>query len=635
MQFLNLPSLWLAALAIPIILLYMLKLRRKQVQVSSTLLWIKLLRDQQANTPWQRLRRNLLLILQLIILAALVLSLARPSIKTTAVASGSVIVLLDASASMNAMDVSGSRFELARRTIQTLIDDLSGNSKMTLILAGQTPETLITSEGDKSSLKKALNQAQPTQGSSDWQAAFSLAAGAARGSQTAVTTVIVSDGGLPESGLPALPGAVRYVPIGTSGDNMGITALAMRRSVDKPELFAEVTNYNDAARVVLISFYRNDELFEARQLNLAGGSTQSMTLENLTNASGIYKVQISNPEQSNVPLDALSLDDSAFAVYQAASARRVLLVSKGNLFIEQLLASIPGIQPFRALPAQDGTIQIPTDPFDLYIFDGLAPPELAGANLLLINVPSNPLFNVGETFSETGNVIVQDHPLTRFVDWSNVHILQAHKVQPPEWADVLIEAEGGPLLFAGETGGRRVTALTFDLRESDLPLQVTFPILFTNLINYLIPPNAFDATQSLHVGESLQILTDPSIDQIIIATPSNQVFTFDPAASAITFTKTQELGYYAVNFLRGDASSVEYFAVNLFDSNESDIHPRESVQVGRTAITPAASEQVGLRELWPWLAGLALIVLLLEWQMFHRKPFPFHLTKTASRETST
>ena len=134
MQFLNLPGLWLAALAIPIILLYMLKLRRRQVQVSSTLLWMKLLRDQQANTPWQRLRRNFLLFLQLIILAALVLSLARPAMKTTAIASGSVIVLIDASASMNATDVSDSRFELARRTIEALIDGLSGDSKMTLIL---------------------------------------------------------------------------------------------------------------------------------------------------------------------------------------------------------------------------------------------------------------------------------------------------------------------------------------------------------------------------------------------------------------------------------------------------------------------------------------------------------------------
>ena len=92
MQFLTPLAFLLASLAIPIILLYMLKLRRKQIQVSSTLLWVQLLRDQQANAPWQKLRRNLLLILQLLILAALVVALARPAIQVPAVASGSVVV---------------------------------------------------------------------------------------------------------------------------------------------------------------------------------------------------------------------------------------------------------------------------------------------------------------------------------------------------------------------------------------------------------------------------------------------------------------------------------------------------------------------------------------------------------------
>jgi hypothetical protein len=192
----------------------------------------------------------------------------------------------------------------------------------------------------------------------------------------------------------------------------------------------------------------------------------------------------------------------------------------------------------------------------------------------------------------------------------------------PDWADVLVEAEPGPLVFGGETDGRRVAALTFDLRESDLALQVAFPILFTNLINYLIPPNAFDATQSLHVGESLEILTDPDVEQVVVATPSDQAFAFDPQQGGITFTKTQELGYYAVNFIRSDTTVVDYFAVNLFDPNESDIRPRETIQVGQTPVTPAVSEQVGLRELWPWLAGIGLVVLLIEWQMYHRKPFP-------------
>src|SRR4030095_6333019 len=102
MQFLTPLGFWLTALAIPIILLYMLKLRRKQVQVSSTFLWEQLLREQQANAPWEKIKRNLLLLLQLLILAALVIALARPAIAVSTVASGSVIVLLDASASMNA-----------------------------------------------------------------------------------------------------------------------------------------------------------------------------------------------------------------------------------------------------------------------------------------------------------------------------------------------------------------------------------------------------------------------------------------------------------------------------------------------------------------------------------------------------
>lgn len=619
MQLLTPTGLWLLALAVPILLLYMLKLRRKQVQVSSTLLWERLLRDQQANTPWQKLKRNLLLFLQLLILAALVLAFARPAVQTPAVASGSVIVLLDASASMNATDASPTRFETARRSVQTLINSLPGGSQMTLILVGSAPQALITAETDQALLRSALSAAQPSQGSADWQAAFALAAGAAHGSQQ-VTTVIVSDGGLPETGLPALPGEVRYVPIGASDDNLALTALALRSR----QLFAEVTNYSAADRSVLLSLYLGNELLTARQLELKAGASQSLTLDNLPATSGVYRARISAP-QGDSALDAFPLDDVAFAVNQDAATRRVLLVSKGaalssskgNLYLEQLLASLPGLQPFRAL-----TGEIPSGPFDLYVFDGSLPVQLPAGNLLLINPSSNPLFDVGAAFKEMTAVQVHESPLTRFVDWSNVHILQAKTVQPPAWADVLIEAQAGPLVFAGETGGRRIAVLTFDLRESDLPLQVAYPILFSNLINYLVPPAAFDATQALHPGESLSIVPPPGVERIVIASPSNKAYTLLPTAATLTFTDTDELGYYAVNFISKDTSQVEYFAVNLFDPTESDIRPRETLQIGRTTVTPAASNQIGVRELWPWLAGLALLVLLVEWQVYHRRSFP-------------
>ncbi|MDO9302599.1 MAG: BatA and WFA domain-containing protein [Anaerolineales bacterium] len=620
MQFLTPLAFALSALAIPIILLYMLKLRRKQTQVSSTMLWEKLLREKQANAPWQKLKRNLLLFLQLLILAALVAALARPALETKVVTSGSVIVMLDASASMNATDVKPSRFEEARKSVLTLINGLTSDSAMTLILAAQTPQTLIASETDKSLLKAALSKAQVTQGGADWSAAFALAAGATRNDAKS-TVVIVSDGGLPESRVrvPSLPGEVRYIPIGQADDNLAISALALRASNGVPQLFAEVTNYSGTDRKILLSLYLENDLFDARQLDVPANSQKSISLENLPVATAIYKARISDPTEANAPLDSLPLDDTAFAIYQSSAARRALLVSNGNLFLEQLLASLPGIQPFRALPAADGTLQIPNEPFDLYIFDGVLPAELPKANLLLINPPTNPFFTVGETVKEIKNIQVNDHSLTRYVDWKTVHVLQADKATMPNWMNVLIESDSTPLVAAGEKNGQRIAALTSDLRESDLPLQVAYPILFSNLINYLAPPSAFDASQSLSAGETLTLVPPTDAEQIVIASPSDKAYTL--AAGQTLFSETNELGYYAVNFISKDTTKVEYFAVNLFNPSESDLSPREKLQIGSTSVAPAASQQIGLQELWKWLAGFALIILMIEWQVFHRKSF--------------
>jgi hypothetical protein len=377
-------------------------------------------------------------------------------------------------------------------------------------------------------------------------------------------------------------------------------------------------------RKVLLSLYLGNDLFDARQVDIPANSQKSVSLENLPITTAIYKAHISDPAQASQPLDSLALDDTAFAVYQSSAARRALLVSNGNLFLEQLLASLPGIQPFRALPAADGTLQIPSEPFDLYIFDGAIPAELPNSNLLLINPPTNPFFTVGETIKEIKNIQVNENPLTRYVDWKTVHVLQARKATMPNWMNILIESDSTPLVAAGEKNGQRIAALTFDLRESDLPLQIAYPILFSNLIDYLALPSAFDSSQSLQAGESLTLVPPTDAEQVVISSPSNKTFTL--AAGQTLFSQTDELGYYAVNFVSKDSTKVEYFAVTLFDKSESDLHPRENLQIGSTSIAPAASQQVGLQELWKWLAGLALFVLMIEWQVFHRKAIPLITT---------
>ena len=206
-----------------------------------------------------------------------------------------------------------------------------------------------------------------------------------------------------------------------------------------------------------------------------------------------------------------------------------------------------------------------------------------------------------------------------YVDWKTVHVLQANKATMPNWMNVLIKSDSTPLVTAGEKNGQRIAALTFDLRESDLPLQVAYPILFSNLINYLAPSSAFNSSQSLQAGESLTLVPPTDAEQVVIASPSNKTFTL--AAGQTSFSQTNELGYYAVNFVSKNSTKAEYFAVNLFDPSESNLQPRETLQIGSTSVTPTISEQVGLQELWKWFAGVTLIISMIEWQVFHRKCF--------------
>lgn len=616
MSFLSPLALAFLLLAGPIVLLYMLKLRRQQVRVSSSMLWSMLIRDREANSPWQKLRRNLLLVLQLIVLGALAFALARPFVPVPTVASGVVAVLLDASASMNATDVAPSRFEAARAAARQIVDGLSDGGRMTLIRVAGEPEVLASSETDQAALRRAIDSARPSDGPADWDAAFALAAGAV-GPESAngATVVVISDGGLPSTGLPPLPTEVRFVPIGGGSNNLAISALSLRPAASGPQLFASVSNYDEGDRSVIVSFYANDLLLNAQEITVPGRQSSNIVLNDLPEGATVYRATLAAPPQAAGGVDSLPTDDTAFAVYQPPTSGRTLLVSPGNLFLEQLLAALPGLQPFRA-PAD---VALPTDPFDLYVFDGTLPAQLPEQDLLLINPPSNELFPVEGEFGDTANAQVSENPLTQSVDWRGVHVLKARKVTPPDWAQVLVDSPGGPLVFAGEVAGRRVAVLTFDLHDSDLPLQVAYPILMANLINFLSPAQEFSAPDGLRPGDTLEVHPEAEVDSLLIGYPDGTFQTFQPGETGLVFTDTRQLGLYAVNDLAGsDVRATRYFAVNLFDPRESDIRPNDSITVGRANVTAAARQELGQQEFWPWLAALALLVLLVEWWVYHR-----------------
>ena len=611
----------LTLLALPIIVLYMLKMRRRTQEVSSVLLWRRLLRDREANAPWQRLRRNLLLILQLLLLAALVFALARPFLSVPAVARGAVIVLLDASASMSATDVAPTRFAAAQAQVRDLAQGLSADGLLTVILVGRQPEVLASATRDTAAAVAAVDAAQPQEGPVDWEAAFALAAGAARGASAAETTIVIlSDGGLPE-GLAALPGQVRYVPIGstesTGKENIGIDSFSLRATASGPELFVRVTNFGTQPQRAIVTVTSGGQLIVSEAVDVAPDRSASVSLQDLPDTPAAYEARLTASGAEGGAPDAFALDDTAWAVYQPPAAGRTLVLTPGNLFLEQMLASLPGVQAFRAAPGAP----LPTDPFDLYVSDSISETVApAGAELLIVNPISTTLFTVGGVFTNTQLTrVAADDPLARYLDWSQVSVLQARRVEVPEWARDLVDSEGGPLVFAGETGGRRVAVLTFRLQDSDLPLQLAFPVLMSNLMAYLAPAQAFSAPDGLLPGETLLIRPAGGDAAIAIDDPTGQRFQATATEAGVLFANTDRLGLYTVVSTQ---RVVGQFAVNLFNPGESTIAPAAQLTIGQSAVTATPANETGQLELWPWLAAIALLILLIEWYVYHRGTLP-------------
>jgi hypothetical protein len=602
MGFLTPLSLLFAALSTPIIVFYMLKLRREDVMVSSTLLWQRLLRDREANTPWQRLRRNLLMLLQLLILALLTTALARPFFPTTTVVTGSVVILLDASASMRATDVSPSRFDTAREAARNALDGLGAGDVATLIAVGPQPVVLAAEESDRTILRRALDNATPSYGPADWEAAAALAAASLAGSEE-TRAIVISDGAM-SNPLPPFTGDVRFVRVGASGDNLAILALAMREGPGGPQAFVRAANFGDALTEARISLHTDGIPFDTRLLTIPAHGEAGLTLDDLPYDFAVLEARLE-------PADPLPLDNVAWAVRSASANRRVLLITPGNLFLERAMSMLPGVELTRQAPVQP----IADASYDLIVHDGPITNTLPPGNLWVIG----PYGETTGVFTQTAVIRTVDDAILRYVDLEGVQILRAWRTVPPPGARVLVEAEGGPLLFVAERPEGRLAVLAFDLHQSDLPLRVAFPILIANLTRWLLPQGGL-GDAAAHPGVPITIRPAAEAERIAVSAPDGEEYTLAVGEMLPVFADTDQLGTYRIDQIDGQDSVIrsDILAVNLFNADESDIAPRTTIVVGEAELGTAAETEEGRREFWPWLATAALAMLAIEWWVYHR-----------------
>ena len=541
-----------------------------------------------------------------------------------AVSTGQIAVLLDASASMNATDVSdGTRFDEAKQQALSIVDTINPGDSMTVIRVAGSPEVLIPYTDDRAQLRDAISAAQPSDASADWNAALTLAAAGSAGDAD-FNAVIIGDGGLSSAvNLPAIPGDLRYVPVGRSNDNLAISALATRALPGQPpQLFAQITNYGERRRPRDLRPARRRRVVQGGRAGRPGAQPAARSpISVLPDQFTTLQAGLTLPVSSTYT-DYLAEDNRAWTVSTDSGTRRVLLMSAGgNLFLEQVLRSLPGVE----LTVGDTERGLPATDYDLYVLDGWTPPILPRADLLIVNPPqSTALYTVGATSEQTTNPTVRkEDPRMTFVDFSGVNLLKFKQVRAA-WAQPLIAVDGGPLLLAGTTEDRQIAILTFDLRDSDLPLQIQYPILMSALLNWFSPQDVIDqaAANGLTVGDSVAINPAADSDSVRITLPdgSTRTLAYHQKDRRCSFAETTTPGLYTVEVLRGgEVAQTAAFAVNLFDAGESDIAPQPTITLGATTVTQTTEAEIGQREFWSLLAALALLVLLIEWVVYHRR----------------
>jgi len=655
MNTINMLAWWqwamLAAVPPAILLLYFLKLRRTSQPVPSTYLWRRAIDDRHANSLWQRLRSNILLLLQMLLVALAMLALLRPGFSGSELIGNRFIFLIDTSASMSSTDVQPTRLAEAQRRAAELIEQMAAGDLAMIISFSDVAKVEQGFTDDRRELERQLRLIRPTNRTTLLGEALGVAAGladslsAANSSNAAgdknvdtsgkepATVYILSDGKFPDvTGLTLSNLTPVFVPIGNpQASNVGITAAGSqaRDAQDPPQIFGRLGNFGPQDVTAEVELHRDNSLSDGKAVELKANSSGGVVFDPGESRAGTIELRVG-------PGGALALDDRAWTVIDPLRPARVLVVTPGNDALSlaldtdraKQLADVAIAEP-DFLGTKEYEAQAAAGHYRLVIYDQCQPKQMPQANTLFIGgVP--PL----ESWAGEGRILAPQiidvdtaHPLMQLVDMGNVKFAEALTLKPPDDSTVLVSSNQGPLLviaprdsfedavLGGEIVGRTDGGQQY--ANSDWPLRLSFPVFFLNALTYFGGGEA--GALSVRPGQTVTLRAAGPSESLTVRTPSGaSSLLHGGPGEPFRFTATDELGVYTVT---EEGQPPRHFVVNLADSAESDIRPRTDIRIGYETVRGQASWKGARSELWKPLLGLALAVLLMEWYIYTRRNY--------------
>ena len=603
------------------VLLYVLKLRRRPVPVPFARIWDAVFRDRQATELFSKLRRLLSLLLQLILIGLLVLALGDPKPKTSLLEGRHVVVLVDASASMKAIDVKPSRIDVAKAEVKKLVHGLGSADRALIVEMGSLPSPLSTMSADVTELEPAIDALHATDTRADLERGLSFAIDSLRGLPKA-EVVVVSDGVLGDvteiaKRLDLSNVALQFLPIGKSGTNLAISEFSVRRyPLDKSrsEVMLEVANTNDQRVQVELTLLGDGTIIDVSRFALGPNERLPRYYQDLAGASRTLEAKI---RLADGRADDLPADDHAYALMPERHRARVLVVSKGNTYLEAALLLDEYLDVTTVAPGKS----IPSEHFDVAILDGVAdalPDTVAAA--LYLNPPEGGVpLKLGSALTDFGfDTWDKKSPILRFLALGDVQVANGRALQPAASDRVLGASDQGPILVSGARSGHAFVALGFDPRNSDLVLRIAWPLFVLNTINAFVEEDT-GYVSSFRTGEVWRVPAPSSVDSATLIDPKGVSHTV-PVKEGRAVYLGEEAGFYKLSAGSGSDAVSSEFAANLSDLAESRITPVTELALGKQKAAPVSiGAPVSSHELWVYLLAAVVALSVLEWVTYHRR----------------
>lgn len=647
-----------------ITLLYLLRMRRRQLIVPFAALWDQVTRESETRRLWRKLRRLISWLFQLILLALICLALGDPRPEVWLREPRTTAIVIDTSASMAARgdDEGRTRFEVALERARGEIETLGPADRILIIAAGSEVEVPAPLGGESGPLLRALDeQLAVGPGEADLDRALLLARNALEG-RSDPSILILTDAAIDEAGASAIArckanadaveGAPRCDVMIVGQDlaepvgNVAITAFAARRyplDRDKVEVLVEIQNLGSAAASFELQVSADELPVGTKLLELAAGERRREVLPKLEAARETLVAKLVPNGEDPRSAGALgpAIDDQAWAVVPPLDPMEVVLVTDGtNLFTEAALlilddyVRLTTLTPDQGLADHEAIVEADVVFYDLG--DNPLPKPLPDTNLVVFDpwrfVDSPfPILKLRDLRAPRLSEQVKDHELLTGVVFKDVNMVAGTSFALEPGDRALVSHLGEPMVVLREAE-KGLLGIGFDPRGSDLPLRTAYPLLIANAVDFFGRREAgFVAAVPIGASRELALadlgIHGDDVSLLQVTGPAEGDAEPEPqrvrAQDGRFRLRALVPGVYRIEVMDGEAAGTTVeIAVNQANAAASNLESRlDADALGDQADAAAPPEATPLTEspLWTLILLAAIGLIGLEWATYHRR----------------